>query len=82
VRLGRRQARLVLAIDQQPPDLLVRDVADQLLDVDAAVAKRATLPVRLGDRRVERDYSLKSRRNLDQRQASQDSCAATGPRLA
>ena len=32
-----------------------------------AVAERAALAVRLGDRRVERDYSLKSRRNLDQR---------------
>ena len=67
VRLGRRQPGLVLAVDQQPPDLLVRDVADELLDVDPAVAKRAALAVGLGDRRVERDYSLKSRRNLDQR---------------
>ena len=49
VRLGRRQAGQQLAVDQQAPDLLERDVADQLLDVDAAVAQRAAGPVGLGD---------------------------------
>ena len=67
VRLGRRQAGVVVAVDEQSPDLLVRHVADELLDVDSAIPKRAALAVGLGDRRVERDYSLKSGRDLDQR---------------
>ena len=49
VRLGGRKARLERAVDQQPPDLLERHPADELLDVDAAVPQRAALPVGLGD---------------------------------
>ena len=64
---GRRQPRLVLPVHEQAPDLLVRDVADEILDVDPAVAERAALLVGLGDLSVERDHSLETRRNLYQR---------------
>ena len=49
IGLGGRQARLELAVDQQPPDLLVRHGADQVLDVVPAVAQRAAFLVGLGD---------------------------------
>ena len=58
VRLGRGHARVVAAVDEQAPDLLERHVADELLDVHAAVAQRAALLVGLGDGRVERDYAF------------------------
>ena len=60
VGLGRRQARLQLAVDEQAPDLLERDLAHQLLDVDAAVAQRAARPVGLGDLGREGDYALEA----------------------
>ena len=37
------------AVDQQAPHLLEGDLADEVLDVDAAVAQRAALAVGLGD---------------------------------
>ena len=58
-RLRRRQAGLGRLVDEQAPDLLERHVADELLDVDAAVAKRAALAVRLGDLRLDRDDALR-----------------------
>jgi hypothetical protein len=42
-------------IDQQPPDLLVGDLADQFLDVDAAVAQSVAVAIGLGDLGRERD---------------------------
>ena len=36
-------------VDEQAPDLLERDLPDEVLDVDAAVAQRAALLVGLGD---------------------------------
>ena len=47
-----------LAVDEQAPDLLERVAADELLDVDAAVAERRSLAVRLGDLRLERDHAF------------------------
>ena len=49
VRLGGRQARLEPAVDEQAPHLLERHLADEVLDVDPAVAQRAALLVGLGD---------------------------------
>ena len=60
LRLGRRHARQQLAVDQQAPDLLERHVADELLDVDAAVAQRAAGAVGLGDLGGEGDYALEA----------------------
>ena len=48
------------AVDEQAPDLLERHVADELLDVDAAVAERAALPVGLGDLGGEGDDALEA----------------------
>ena len=48
------------AVDQQAPDLLERDAADELLDVDAAVAQRRALLVGLGDLGRERDHALEA----------------------
>ena len=59
VRLG--HARLEALVDEEPPDLLVGDVPDELLDVDAAVAERATFAIRLGDLRLDRDDAFESR---------------------
>ncbi len=64
VRFGGRQARLEAAVDQQAPDLLVGDHADQVLDVDAAVAQRATLFVGLGDLGGEGDDAFEARLDL------------------
>ena len=49
---------LEVVVDEQPPDVLVRVVADELLDVDAAVAERAALAVGLGDLRLDGDDAL------------------------
>ena len=55
VRLGGRQAGQERAVHQQSPDLLEGHRADQVLDVDAAVAQRAAFLVGLGDLGRERD---------------------------
>ena len=55
------QAGLEVAVDQQAPDLLEGDRADEVLDVDAAVAQRAALLVGLGDLRGEGDDALQAR---------------------
>ena len=60
VHLGRLQARRERVVDEESPDLLERDVPDELLDVDAAVPKRAALAVGFGDLRLEGDDSLES----------------------
>ena len=60
VRLGRRQARLERAVDEQAPDLLEGHLADEVLDVDAAVAQRAALLVGLGDLGGEGDDALEA----------------------
>ena len=44
--LGLRHPRLEALVDEQAPDLLERVVADELLDVDAAIAERRRLPGR------------------------------------
>ena len=60
-RLGRRQAVAELAVDQQRPHVAERDLpVDQILDVDAAVAQRAAVLVRLGDLGGEGDDALES----------------------
>ena len=41
------QAGLERLVDEQPPDLLERDVPDEILDVDAAVAQLAAVAVGL-----------------------------------
>ncbi len=60
VGLGRRQARAVGAVDEQAPDVLERHPADDVLDVDAAVAERGPLLVGLGDLGPERDDALET----------------------
>ena len=60
IRYRRRQARLEGPVDEQAPDLLVGHAADELLDVDAAVAQRAALPVGLGDLGGEGDDALQA----------------------
>ena len=47
-------------VDEQAPDLLVGDLADEVLDVDAAVAQRAALAVGLGDLGGEGDDALEA----------------------
>ena len=61
VRFGRRQARLEVPVYQQAPDLLVGNGADQVFDVDAAVAQRATGFVRLCDLGREGDDAFEAR---------------------
>ena len=58
VGLGGRQPRLEALVDEQAPDLLEAVRADELLDVDAAVAERAALAVGLGDLGLEGDDAL------------------------
>ncbi len=64
VRFGGRQARFEVAVHQQAPDLLVGDIADEVFDVDAAVAQRATLFVGLGDLCREGDDAFEARLDL------------------
>ena len=78
VGLGGRQAGLGLVVDEQPPDLLERDDADELLDVDAAIAQRAAVAIGLGDLRLERDDPLEARLELAHRTPRQKVLAADG----
>ena len=48
-RLGGGQSRVERAVDQQTPHVAVVVGADELFDVDAAVAQRSALAVGLGD---------------------------------
>ena len=59
-RLGRRQPGPEPAVDQQRPDVAEAHPADQVLDVDAAVAQRPAVPVRLGDLGAEGDVPLQA----------------------
>ena len=72
VGLGRRQAGRVGAVDEQAPDVLERDPADELLDVDAAVAQRGALLVGLGDLRLERDDTFEAVLDLGHGRSSVD----------
>ena len=64
VGFGRGQAGLEVTVDQQAPDLLVGDRADEILDVDAAVAQRAALFVGLGDLGGEGNDAFEARLDL------------------
>src|SRR5207244_5041898 len=59
--LGGRKTGLEAAVDEQAPDLLVRDLADEVLDVHAAVAQRAAGLVGLGDLGGEGDDAFQAR---------------------
>jgi hypothetical protein len=59
-RLGRRQARAELAVDQQRPHVAERDLAGQVLDIDAAIAQGTAVLVRLGDFCLEGDDAFQS----------------------
>jgi hypothetical protein len=58
--LGRGEARAELAVDQQRPDVAEGDLADQVLDVDAAVAQGTAVLVRFGDLGLEGDDALEA----------------------
>jgi hypothetical protein len=73
-RLGRRQAGAEGAVDEQAPDVAEGDVADQVLDVDAAVSERAALLVRFGDLRLERDDSFEPGYEVGHQAAPLDVC--------
>ena len=60
VALRRLEAGLRRVVDEQAPDLLERDAADEILDVDAAVAQRAAVAVGLGDLGLEGDDALEA----------------------
>ena len=49
-----------MPVYEQPPYLLVGNGADQILDVDTAVAQRAAIPVGLGDLGCEGDDAFKA----------------------
>src|SRR5688572_25869190 len=59
--LGPGHARLEAVVDQEAPDLLVRHLPHELLDVDAAVAESAALLVGLRDLRLEGDDAFEPR---------------------
>ena len=52
--------RVERLVDEQPPHLLERHLAHQILDVDAAVAELAAVLVGLGDLRLEGDDPRKA----------------------
>src|SRR5262249_20226140 len=63
-RLRGCQRKLGPIVYEQAPDPLERHYADQLLDVDASISQRATVPVRLGDLGREGAHTLQSILNL------------------
>ena len=61
---GSRHRRGEVVVDEQAPDVLVREVADEILDVDAAVPERASVPIWLGDLGLDSDNTLETRLEL------------------
>src|SRR3954454_22121193 len=61
---GGPQAWLQMPVDEESPDLLERDDANELLDVHAAVAERAAGLIRLGNLGRECDYAFEAGLNL------------------
>ena len=59
-RLGRRQAGVERAVDQQAPHVAVVVEADELFDVDSAVAQRTALAIGFGDLGLEGDDALQA----------------------
>src|SRR5581483_5111583 len=58
VRLRVGHPRVDVIVDEEPPDVLVRDMPDELFDVDPAVAERAALAVGLSDLGLDGDDTL------------------------
>jgi hypothetical protein len=54
-------------VDHQTPDVLVRVATDQRLDVDAAVAERSPVAVRLHDLRLDGDDAFETRLEVARR---------------
>ncbi len=67
VRLRRRQPGLRRLVHEEAPHLLEVHVADELLDVDAAVAERSTVAIGLRDLRLEGHDALESRLEIAHR---------------
>jgi hypothetical protein len=61
IRLRIRHGRVEVVVDEEAPDVLVRVVTHEILDVHAAVAKRAAFAVGLGDLRLHCDDAFESR---------------------
>ena len=57
-RLGRREAGTEPAVHEQSPDVAETDPADEVLDIDAAIAQRPAILVRFGDLGSEGDDAL------------------------
>ena len=62
IRSAGGMRRVDVLVDEQAPDVLERVTADELLDVDAAIAKRAAVLVGLRDLRLERDDAFEAGR--------------------
>ena len=75
-RLGRRQSGPEPAVHQQRPHVAEGDLADQVFDVDAPVAQRPAVLVRLGDLSAEGDVALESKRETRRRGATSGLAAA------
>ena len=60
VALRRLEPGLRRIVDEQPPDLLERDAADEILDVDTAIAERSAVAVWLGNLGFEGDNTLEA----------------------
>jgi hypothetical protein len=61
VRLRVGQPRVQVVVDEQPPDVVVRDLPDELLDVDSPVPERPALAVGLCDLGLDGDDALEAR---------------------
>src|SRR5437764_8547111 len=60
VRIGIGHPRFEVVVDEEPPDVLVRVAADELLDVDPAVPQRAAFTVRLRDLCLDGDHTFET----------------------
>ena len=60
VQLRIRHLRFEVVIDEETPDVLIWIAADELLDVDAAIAQGATFAVGFADLRLDGDHALET----------------------
>src|SRR5579862_4543747 len=78
--IGGGEAGLERLVDEKAPDVLERDIADELLDVDAAIAQRAAFAVGLGDLRLDGDDTCKAGNEFVHAGTSSNSISLPTPR--
>src|SRR5262249_5137198 len=80
VGLGIGHLRVQVVVDEEAPHVLVRHLAHELLDVDAAIAERAALAIGFGDLRLDGDDTFEAGLEVVHARISSSSISRPAPR--